>query len=265
MKTFLYVEGDSFLHRLNPLTKLGTAVALLIVLTAAGDPLTPLVLIGLSLLALLGLGQIRPVELARFLVPAVVLGIGVVWTTAVFYVPDPTRTLRTVFAWGPLIVTDQGLTYAVTVFLRLQGYLAASLLFVLTTDPSDVVQALVQKLGLSYRFGYGTLAAYNLVPRLEGDFSTIQAAHRIRGVNERGGPVGAVRRYAGYLIPLLAGAVRRADRVALAMEARGFGAFPDRTYYRESRFHRADALFAIGSLALVAAVLAVLRASLHLG
>ncbi len=30
-------------------------------------------------------------------------------------------------------------------------------------------------------------------------------------------------------MPLLAGAIRHAERVALAMDARGFGAYPDRT------------------------------------
>ena len=259
MKVFLYAEGDSFLHRLNPLTKLGAAVFLLFVLTVVSDPITPLVLIGVIVITLCWLGRVRPTDLARILLPAAILGFGIIWTTALFYLPSPGSSLRTLVAWGPIDVSDQGLAYALTIFLRLQGFLAASLLFVLTTDPTDVVQALIQKLRLSYRFGYGTLAAYNFVPRLESELATIQAAHRIRGVDDRGGPVGAMRRYAGYLVPLLASAVRRADRVALAMESRGFGAFPTRTYYRRSTFSAADIVFGVGTLAVVIGIVAALQ------
>jgi energy-coupling factor transport system permease protein len=259
MKVFLYAEGDSFLHRLNPLTKLAVAGFLLLVLTAVGDPITPLVLIGVILVSLSWLGRLRLIDLGRILLPAAILGLGLIWTTALFYVASPGSSLRTLFAWGPIVVSDQGLAYALTIFLRLQGFLAASLLFVLTTDPTDVVQALIQKFRLSYRFGYGTLAAYNFVPRLESDLATIQAAHRIRGVDDRGGPIGAMRRYAGYLVPLLAGAVRRADRVALAMESRGFGAFPTRTYYRRSTFSSADVVFGVGTLAAVTGIIVALQ------
>jgi len=51
-----------------------------------------------------------------------------------------------------------------------------------------------------------------------------------------------------YVIPLLALAVRRGERVALAMESRAFGALPRRTYYRATSFGRADVVFFSGAL-----------------
>jgi energy-coupling factor transport system permease protein len=53
----------------------------------------------------------------------------------------------------------------------------------------------------------------------------------------------------GYAIPLLAISVRRAERVALAMDSRGFGARPDRTYYRVTTITRADLLFGAAAAA----------------
>jgi energy-coupling factor transport system permease protein len=67
------------------------------------------------------------------------------------------------------------------------------------------------------------------------------------------------------LIPLLVGGVRQAERAALAMDARGFGAFPGRTHYRESRFGLADALFAVASVVVVGGLLAGLSALGWLG
>jgi energy-coupling factor transport system permease protein len=160
---------------------------------------------------------------------------------------------------------DLGVAYALTIFFRLLGFLTASLLFVLTTDPTDLMQALMQIARLNDRFGYGTLAAYHFVPQFDTELATIRAAHRIRGVADGGGPVQAVHRYVGYMIPLLAGAVRKAERVALAMDARGFGAYPDRTYYRASRFSRADLGFGVGSALVCAGLLLGLNAIGWLG
>lgn len=64
------------------------------------------------------------------------------------------------------------------------------------------------------------------------------------------GPVAWLQRTRRYAIPLLAGAVRRAGRVALAMDARGFGASPQRTYLRRLRVEAADWVFAAGAVAL---------------
>jgi energy-coupling factor transport system permease protein len=265
MKVFAFRDGDSFLHRLNPLTKLAFAVVMLLVLTIVADPATPLILTVLLLLTLAWLGRVRLSDLVRILIPSAILGFGIIWTTALFYVSGPTGGGRVLWALGPLSLTDQGLAYALTIFLRLQGFLAASLLFVLTTDPTDFIQALIQKLRLSYRFGYGTLAAYHFVPQFDTELATIRAAQRIRVIGDGGGPIDALRRYVGYMIPLLAGAVRKAERVALAMDARGFGACPTRTYYHRSVFTWRDLVFGIGAVAALGGVLATLHALGWLG
>ncbi len=265
MRAFQLYEGDSFLHRLNPLSKLAVALALLVVLTALGDPITPLLILAILVVSLRVLGRIGWRALIRFMAPSIVLGFGIIWTTALFYRPGPHGVGRPVLEVGPLVFLDVGVAYALTIFFRLQGFLAASLLFVLTTDPTDLMQALMQVVRLDDRFGYGTLAAYHFVPQFESELATIRAAHRIRGVADGGGPAQAVRRYVGYMIPLLAGAVRKAERVALAMDARGFGAFPDRTYYRASSFSRADWVFVVGSTLVCAGLLVGLNALGWLG
>ncbi|MGH2458154.1 MAG: energy-coupling factor transporter transmembrane component T family protein [Chloroflexota bacterium] len=259
MKVFAYHEHDSFLHRLNPLTKLAYAVLIIVALTAIVDPITPLVALLLTLLAIAILGRVSLLELLRTLLPFVVLSFGLIWTTMVFYVADPASHPRVVTVIGPIALTDQGIAYGLVIFFRTLGFFAASLLFVLTTDPTDFVQALIQRLRVSYRFGYGAHAAYRFVPLFEGEFATIRAAHRIRGVRDGGGVIARGRQFIGYLVPLLAGGVRKAERVALAMDARGFGAYPDRTYYRRSTFGVRDVAFAIGTMVVYGGLLFTLH------
>jgi energy-coupling factor transport system permease protein len=71
-----------------------------------------------------------------------------------------------------------------------------------------------------------------------------------------------MRLFAGQLFALLVGAVRRGSRMALAMEARGFGARPCRTVARVQRMRAADWAWLVGATVLAAAAIGV---SLALG
>jgi energy-coupling factor transport system permease protein len=68
-----------------------------------------------------------------------------------------------------------------------------------------------------------------------------------------------LRQLLGYAIPLLAISVRRAERVALAMDSRGFGARPDRTYFRTTTVTRSDVVFAVGAVIALATIVALPR------
>jgi energy-coupling factor transport system permease protein len=88
------------------------------------------------------------------------------------------------------------------------------------------------------------------------DWRDLALARRARGVADRG----RVARALGQGVALLVLAVRRATKLATAMEARGFGAPVRRTWARTSRFGGADvALTGVGlavtGIAVVAAIL----------
>jgi energy-coupling factor transport system permease protein len=65
----------------------------------------------------------------------------------------------------------------------------------------------------------------------------------VRGIAGGGGLRGTYHQARRYAVPLLATAIRQAERTALAMDGRAFGAYPTRTYYRQFRFTMADYLF----------------------
>jgi energy-coupling factor transport system permease protein len=153
-----------------------------------------------------------------------------------------------VWQWGSLHIYEGGLQLGLNTALRVLALLVVSLPFTLTTDSADFIRALVQQWRLPYRIGYSTLAAFRFVPMMQSEVSVIRAAHRVRGVNGGHGWRGATERVRRYAVPLLANAIRQAERTALAMDGRAFGAFPDRTYFQRLRVSGADWLFIAGVL-----------------
>ena len=113
----------------------------------------------------------------------------------------------------------------------------------------------VQQLRAPYRIGYTALAAYRFVPRFGYELGVIRAAHRVRGTHGGRGPFARLARGWGYIVPLLASAIRHAERVALAMDGRAFGAYPTRTERHEVPFRTRDIVFIALMLAASAAIL----------
>ena len=133
---------------------------------------------------------------------------------------------------GPLRVTQEAIATATAVGARVIAIASVGVVFALTTEPTRLVDALVQQAHVSDRFAYGALAAYQAVPRFADDLTTLRQARRIRGL--RRGVASAAP------LGLLVLAIRHGDRVALAMDARGFGSGP-RTHYRVVRWTWGDA------------------------
>lgn len=234
------------LGRANPVAKLGAAAILLVVLFASIDLMTAgVVLVGLA--AVLPLSGIRPRDLLgrAWLVGLVAISIGVF--NVLFAAEQLGPTLVTV---GPLRVGSETLVTGIGLAVRLLAIVLAGLLATATTEPSDLAGALVQQLGLSPRFGVGALAAVRLLPLFASEWQTIAMARRARGVEAGRSPVAAVRLLAGQLLALLVGAIRRGTRMAMAMEARGFGARECRTAARPQAMRRADWVWVGGAAGL---------------
>ena len=129
-----------------------------------------------------------------------------------------------------------------------------SYLFVLTTEPNALAYGLMQA-GLPYRYGFALITALRLVPVFEQEGQTVYQAQLARGIAyDRGGPRRFVTLARQFFLPLLVSALGKVDALAVSMEGRCFGKYPRRTFLRQVRFTRRDAL-ALGVLALSLATL----------
>jgi len=218
-----------FLYGLGPLAKLSAPLPAMVLLVFARDIATPLAFIALAYLVLLT-GARLTARLLLLLVVAIpagalVLGLGMaVWTDA-----SRVDTSVVIVQIGGWTLYGGALFIGLATGVRLAAIISLALIAGLTTSGPDFVRASVQQLRVPYRIGYTALAAFRFVPRFGHELDVIRQAHRVRGAHGGRGPFAALARWWGYIVPLLAGAIRHAERVALAMDARAFGAHPDRT------------------------------------
>jgi energy-coupling factor transport system permease protein len=241
---------DSPLGRTSPVVKLGVALVWLIGMAFTLEPITPLVLALVALGAGLQLGRIPSGDLARALAPLWIAALGVGISNMLFSASNGDPGATTFLHAGPIRITTEAAANGVALILRVAAIACVGAVFTLTTDSTRLADALVQQARVPERFAYGALAAYQSIPRFVEDLSTLRQARRIRGL--RGGW------HPRLLVGLLVLAIRHGDRLALSMDARGFGSGP-RTSYRIVRWSWLDLGVAVGALVILAVALALGR------
>ena len=136
--------------------------------------------------------------------------------------------------------------------MRIIGVSLAGMIAVATIDPTDLADALVQHAHAPSRFVVGALAAFRLFPLFSREWDVLGLARRARGIEADRTYVDRVRAFPGRALGLLVAAIRRATRLALAMDARGFGSRACRTLARPRALAREDAVLVAGALLLAA-------------
>lgn len=221
--------GLRFLLGLNPLAKVAATAPAMIALIFVRDLATPAAFVLLAY-ALLLVGARLTWRTALLLAVGLPLAVSVIGFSFSLWT-DASRVDQSVIALrvGGWTLYAEAVRIGFATALRLAAIVALSLVFGLTTTGTDLVRSMVQQLRIPYRVGYTALAAFRFVPRFRHELDIIRQAHRVRGAHGGRGPFAAIARGFGYVVPLLAGAIRHAERVALAMDARGFGAHATRT------------------------------------
>ncbi|WP_308466216.1 energy-coupling factor transporter transmembrane component T [Rathayibacter soli] len=251
-----------FLYGLNPLATLAAVLPVIVAALFTRNVATPFALTVLGVVILLVGVRLSLKALILLLValPAFVCVLTVsfgVWTDPAMVADTPV-----VVRLGGFQLYAGALEVGLATALRLAVLIVLALACSLATQGADFVRSAVRYLRVPYRIGYTVLAAYRFVPRFGRELEVIRQAHRVRGSAGGRGPIGAIRRGFGSVVPLLAAAIRHAERVALAMDARAFGAYPTRTERHEVPLRLCDGV-AIAVFWLVAAGIFVLTADLR--
>jgi energy-coupling factor transport system permease protein len=251
--TPLVPEPSAPLARANPVAKLAAAGVLLIVLFVSIDGLTALVVLG-GALALVPFCGLSPSTLLARSWPLAFAALSIALFAVLF---APAQEGPTIVAVGPIRVGAATAVTGAGLAARLAAIALVGLLATATSDPTHLADALVQQLGVSPRFAIGSLAALRLLPRFALEWQQIELARRARGLDAGRNPFVAMRIFAGQLITLLVAAIRRGTRMAVAMEARGFGAKPCRSVARPQRMTVGDWAWIAGAVLLGAGAVAL--------
>lgn len=243
------VRTDSavWLDGVNPVTKILLALLLSVPLFATVDVVSALVAIAAQLLCLpltgLSLGT-----LARRLAPIVVFA-PIAGLSVLLYAKPGGAVYAT---FGFITISDASIALAVAVTLRVLALGLPTILLFGRTDPTRLADALAQVAKLPSRFVLGILAGTRMLGLFLDDWRTMSLARRARGVGDRG----VIRRFLSMAFVLLVFAVRRGTKLAMAMEARGFGSGIPRTWARPSRLRARDGVAVAGGVLIMAVAIA---------
>jgi len=251
MRDALSLRGNhALLTRANPLAKFTAVTLITLVLALSIDWVSASVALAfeLLLLPLAGLTVALLWQRGWPLILAAALG---GWSTAIL-APDSGSVLLDAGIWS---ISAGSLQLGIGFMLRGLAIALPAVLLMSCTDPTDLADALAQNAKLPHRFVLGTLAAMRLVGIMAEQWQTIGMARRARGVGSSGNPYQRFRAMLGQSFGLLVQAIRSASRLAVTMEARGFGG-AERTWARPSTFSGLDAWVLLGGLGIAAAAVA---------
>ncbi|NQD67692.1 energy-coupling factor transporter transmembrane protein EcfT [Bacillus haikouensis] len=153
--------------------------------------------------------------------------------------------------WGLIQISEESFYRGIHVGFRAFIFGVLGLLFTLSTRPVLLFYSLMQQLKLKPQFAYSFLAGFRMLPIIAEEFVTIRFALKVREKKTEKGIRGLIFTFRNYALPLLAQSIRRAHRVAVAMEAKGFSGNVKRTYFYRIGFSKYDGVFLAVMIAMV--------------
>ncbi len=251
-----YYPVDSWVHRLDPRTKILLTIAMIVavfmVKTLAGYALILGFVYLVSKLSnipfkmlMKGIKPLRFILILTFLLN-------------LFFNSGETMLIE----WGFLKISYEGLSTAIHYSLRLVFLVLGTSLMTLTTSPialSDGIEMLLSPLK-KIHFPAHELAmmmsiALRFIPTLMEEADKIMKAQMARGADfESGNLLARAKAMVPLLVPLFVSAFRRAGDLAMAMESRCYHGGENRTRLRVLKITKNDYLAALAMIVLIALV-----------
>ena len=250
-----YMPGNTVVHKLDPRLKIILTILYIAIIFCVSSPIWYIIPLLYVLLAT-RLSGLRLKHLLKSIKPLRFLLI------LTFVLNLLTGTGETIwFKWGILCITQEGMINAIHFAMRLVFLVAGTSLLTLTTSPialSDGIEMLLKPLRV-IRFPAHELAmmmtiALRFIPTLIEEADKIMKAQMARGADfESGNLLKRAKAMIPLLVPLFVSAFRRADELAMAMQARCYHGGEGRTRLRVLKYTLNDLwalLITIGTLVL---------------
>ncbi len=254
-----YYPCESPIHRLDPRTKILLMIAYIVmvfVVTAL-----PCFALPAAFLLLMLLVSRVPVSYLWSALKPIRLLLVFMFLLNLFFTQGDT----VLWSWRFIRITKEALLQAFFMLLRLLLLVAGTSLLTLTTSPvalTDGLEKLLAPLKL-VRFPAHELAmmmtiALRFIPTLMEETDRIRKAQMARGADfESGNLFARARSMIPILVPLFVSTFRRADELAMAMEARCYHGGEGRTRMHELRFAPRDAYACLITASFIGAILLV--------
>ncbi|MBY0095437.1 energy-coupling factor transporter transmembrane component T family protein [Mesobacillus maritimus] len=245
-----YVPADSILHRMDPRSKLIIVFLFVCVIFLANNIWT----YGILVLYTFLMASFSKIQ-ARFLIGGLKPVLWLVLFTFFLHL-FLTKEGAIILDLGWFKVYEEGLRQGIFISLRFFLLILITSLLTLTTTPIEITDGLERLLGplKKVKFPVHELAlmmsiALRFIPTLMQETDKIIKAQTARGVEYTSGPIkDRLKAVVPLLIPLFISSFKRAEELAVAMEARGYKGGEGRTKYRQLSWAVADTLMIVGLL-----------------
>ena len=264
-KTVLnYLPKDSVIHRLTGTTKL---IFFLLFTFASMLTYNTWILIGLFAVSLAAF-KLSKIKISEIQFILVFMLIFLALNNLFIFIFDPgqgtnlygTRHVLCHLFWRYDLTAEQ-LFYQLNISMKYFVALPVAILFISSTNPSEFAASL-NSIGIPYKIGYSVAIALLYIPDIQRDYHSISQAQQARGVelgkNEKF--FVRIKNSVSILLPLILTSLNRIDTISNAMELRGFGKHPKRTWYTKRPFAKMDVLvIVIGILLLTISAVVTVR------
>lgn len=225
-----YFPGNSFVHRLDPRSKIVLTLTFITSIFLAADYIAYLT-VGLFICLIVVVSGIPAKIVLRSIKPLWVI---LLLTAGIHLLMTPGKAI---VAWGPLSITEEGVRQGVQMSARLIYLILISSLLTFTTSPialTDAIERLLSPLKRIklpvHELAMMMTIALRFVPTLLEETDRIMKAQMARGADFSSGNIlKRAQNLVPILVPLFISAFRRADELATAMEARCYRGGENRT------------------------------------
>ncbi|MFZ5754001.1 MAG: energy-coupling factor transporter transmembrane component T family protein [Bacillota bacterium] len=252
-----YIPGNSAIHQLDPRTKIITLVLYMVGLFLVNNVTGYAVVTGFTALVILLSGIslkiiLKGLKPLLFII-VLTLGLHLFMTSG-----------EIIWQWGFLKITSQGLRQGIFMALRLIFLVTITSLLTLTTTPialTDGIEKVLKALFIpaAHELAMMMTIALRFIPTLIEETEKIMKAQMARGADfDTGGLLARAKSLIPLLVPLFLSSFRRADELAMAMEARCYRGGENRTRLKQLLMGTRD-YFAFGITGLFLAITIVTR------
>jgi energy-coupling factor transport system permease protein len=238
------IPGDTFFHRMHPLTKLIWSIGAVVLAFATRNPLVLGVVFLLGLLLFVLSGTWRGYGRFIAILFPISLSLMVFQSIAPAFPPPWTPIAKI----GPFTLYNEGIYSGLSILARAWAASNIAILMVMTTHPSDLFAAM-QSIGMPYELNFALMASLQLIPIVQREFRIVVSAQRSRAMRAHG--------FAALLpsmVPVFAGTIERVRQLSMSLESRGFGTKGEKTSLRKIQASTSD--WAVGSLGIIVTLLA---------
>ncbi|GAU78905.1 energy-coupling factor transporter transmembrane protein EcfT [Fusibacter sp. 3D3] len=254
IKLFSYNFEDTFVHHLSGLTKI---ICFLFLTFAVMFSYDIRVIISILLFSLV-VFRISKIKFKQVKLMVIYVAVFIITNAVISFLFAPEYGVKLYGTRHEIIaitksisLTYEQLFFQVTKLFKYASVIPFGIIFLLTTNPSELASAL-SGVGVNYKAAYAVALTLRYFPDIQREYADISQAQQARGLDlsHKAKFKDRFKNALLIMVPLIFSTLSRVELISNAMDLRGFGKGKKRTWYNMKKLSRNDHL-ALGISALI--------------